>query len=73
MRGDLWQKGGCLVVGVGGNPVYMQYTQVIYIYICMIYMLYTGNPLNLELFISCQTCGSTEFPVEILANWPKGS
>lgn len=33
MRGDLWQKGGCLVVGVGGNPVYMQYTQVIYIYI----------------------------------------
>ena len=29
MRGDLWQKGGCLVVGVGGNPVYMQYTQVI--------------------------------------------
>jgi len=33
MRGDLWQKGGCLVVGVGGNPVYMQYTQVIYTYI----------------------------------------
>ena len=45
MRGDLWQKGGCLVVGVGGNPVYMQYTQVIYI---LIYMLYSGNPVYMQ-------------------------